>query len=188
MSRPGIEEESCVISKKKKKKEYQESRRKEWKKESGHLAFIFFFERSLKWSNRSIFPSPYSLSLSLSLPLHSFEKLSLSHSARKDLETPFPISIQVRSNTEPRFHRYWIKGLTLGCTRNYKVGRLWKSIARCISRDAVDKFSLPLIHPRWMERNATFLPLLPFLTNLNVLGILFVSLKSNVPFSFFFSF
>lgn len=41
----------------------------------------------------------------------------------RDLEAPFPISIQVRSNTERRFRRYWIKGLTLGCTRNYKVVR-----------------------------------------------------------------
>lgn len=104
------------------------------------------------------FPLPL-FSLSLSPPPHSFEKLSLSHSARKDLETPFPISIQVRSNTEPRFHRYWIKGLTLGCTRNYKVGCLWKSIARCISRDAVDKFSLPLIHPRW--RTQCYFPFFP---------------------------
>lgn len=125
------------------------------------------------------FPFPL-FSFSLSPPSRSFEKLSLSHSARKDLETPFPISIQVRSNTEPRFHRYWIKGLTLGCTRNYKVGCLWKSIARCISRDAVDKFSLPLIHPCAGERNATFPSFLLLLTNLNVLGVLFVSLSSSL--------
>lgn len=106
------------------------------------------------------------------LPHDSFEKLSLSHSARKDLETPFPISIQVRSNTEPRFHRYWIKGLTLGCTRNYKVGCLWKSIARCISRDAVDKFSLPLIHPSRMQRCFLTLFFLTLLNEFKRLGIL----------------
>lgn len=123
LSRPGIEEESYVISRKKKKKKKNikncARKRKDRKKESGHLAFIFFFERPLKWSNRSISSSSYSPS-----PPFPLRSLSLSHSARKDLETPFPISIQVRSNTEPRFHRYWIKGLTVGCTRNYKVGCL----------------------------------------------------------------
>lgn len=78
----------------------------------------------------------------------------------------------MRSNTEPRFHRYWIKGLTLGCTRNYKVGCLWKSIARCISRDAVDKFSLPLIHPSRMQRCFLTLFFLTLLNEFKRLGIL----------------
>lgn len=51
-----------------------------------------------------------------SLFLDSFDELLIALRLRRDLEPPFLILIQVRSNIERRFHRYWIKGLTPGCT------------------------------------------------------------------------